>query len=95
MVRTATRYSVGNVVFVIAAVIAGIILLGILLVFAGANQANGLVDFILDLGRFFAAPFDDLFPKADPKQNMLVNWGIAALFYLAVGVLVGRFARRY
>ena len=93
MARTATRYSVGNVVLGVAGFIAGIIVLGILLVLAGANQANTIVDLILDIGRFFAAPFDDLFPQADPKENILVNWGIAALFYAAVGLLVARFAR--
>ncbi len=94
MARTATRYSVGNVVLGVTGAIAGIIVLGILLVLAGANQSNTIVDLVLDIGRFFAGPFDDLFPQADPKENILVNWGIAALFYAAVGLLVARFARR-
>lgn len=94
MARTATRTSVGNVVLIITGVIAAIIALGILLVLIGANPGNALVDLVLDVGRFFAQPFEDLFPNDDPKVNILVNWGIAALAYLLVGALIARLARR-
>ena len=94
MARTATRTSVGNVVLIITGVIAAIIALGILLVLIGANPSNAIVDLVLDVGRFFAQPFEDLFPNDDPKVNILVNWGIAALAYLLVGALIARLARR-
>ena len=41
--------------------IAGVVVAGIVLVLADANEENGLVDGILDVGRFFAAPFRRIF----------------------------------
>ncbi len=73
---TRTRYrSPGSIITAIAGLIAGIIVLGIILVLVDANQRNTIVDFILDIGRFFARPFEDLFPQDDPKENIVINWG--------------------
>ena len=92
---TRTRYrSPGGVITAIAGLIAGIIIVGIVLVLIKANQQNDIVDFILDIGRFFAKPFHDLFPQDDPRQDIVVNWGIAALAYLVVGAIIARLARR-
>jgi hypothetical protein len=82
------------VITTIAAIIAGIIVLGIVLVLIGANQRNTIVDLILDVGRFFTRPFRDLFPQDDPEQDVLVNWGIAAVAYLLVGAIIARIVRR-
>ena len=86
--------SPGSVITGIAAIIAGIIVLGIVLVLAEANPGNPLVDLVLDVGRFLTRPFRNLFPQDDPKQNVLVNWGIAALAYLLLGALIARVVRR-
>ena len=92
---TRTRYrSPASVITGIAAVIAGIIVLGIVLVLVNANQNNDIVDLILDIGRFFARPFEDLFPQADPKNDILLNWGIAAVAYLIIGAIIARIVRR-
>jgi hypothetical protein len=94
-VAVRTRYrSPGSVITGIAAIIAGIIVLGIVLVLIDANQRNTLVDLVLDVGRFFTRPFRDLFPQDDPEQNVLVNWGIAAVAYLLVGAIIARIVRR-
>ena len=77
---TRTRYrSPGGIITLIAGLIAGVIVLGIILVLIDANQRNTIVDFILDIGRFFVRPFRDLFPQDDPKENIVINWGIAAI----------------
>lgn len=92
---TRTRYrSPASVITGIAAIIAGIIVVGIILVLVKANQNNDLVDFVLDIGRFFARPFDDLFPQDDVREDILVNWGIAAIAYLVVGAIIARIVRR-
>ncbi len=92
---TRTRYrSPGSVITAIAGVIAAIIIIGIVLVLIKANQQNTIVDFVLDIGRFFTRPFHDLFPQDDPRQDILVNWGIAALAYLLLGAIIARLARR-
>ena len=92
-VRT-RNYGAASVVMTIATIIAGIIILGIVLVLIGANMQNTVVDFIMDIGRFFAKPFGDLFPQKSVKQNYVVNWGIAAIVYLVVGAILARIIRR-
>ena len=92
---TRTRYrSPAGVITGIASIIAGIIVVGIILVLVKANQNNDIVDLVLDIGRFFARPFQDLFPQDDPRQNILINWGIAAIAYLVIGAIIARIARR-
>lgn len=92
---TRTRYrSPGSVITAIAGVIAAIIIIGIVLVLIKANQQNDIVDFVLDLGRFFTKPFHDLFPRDNAREDIVINWGIAALAYLVVGAIIARLARR-
>jgi hypothetical protein len=94
-VVTRTRYrSPGSVIQTIAGVIAAIIIVGIVLVLMKANPNNDIVHFILTIGRFFARPFEDLFPRSNPRQDILLNWGIAAIVYLLVGAIIARLARR-
>ena len=94
MVARTRRRSPASVITTIAAIIAGIIVIGIVLVLVGANQNNDIVDLVLDIGRFFARPFADLFPQDDPENNILLNWGIAAIAYLIVGAIIARIVRR-
>ena len=92
---TRTRYrSPGSIITAIFGLIAGMIVLGIILVLVDANQRNTIVDFILDIGRFFVRPFQDLFPQDDPKENIVINWGIAALAYVLLGAIIARIVRR-
>jgi hypothetical protein len=82
------------VITTIAGVIAGVIILGIVLVLIKANPNNEIVNVILDVGRFLTTPFHNLFPQDNPRQDILVNWGIAAIAYLILGALLARLARR-
>ena len=92
---TRTRYrSPGSVITTIAGIVAGIIILGIVLVLVKANPNNEIVHFILDVARFLTTPFHGLFPQDNPRQDILVNWGIAAIAYLILGALIARLARR-
>jgi hypothetical protein len=94
-VAVRTRYrSPASVITGIAAFIAGVIIIGIVLVLIKANPNNTLVDLVLDVGRFFVRPFRDLFPQSDPRQDVLVNWGIAAIAYLLLGAIIARIVRR-
>jgi hypothetical protein len=92
---TRTRYGTGSVVMAIFGVIAFIIILGVLLVLVRANPNNPLVDLTLDIGRFFARPFRGLIAQDTAREEVLVNWTIAAIAYLAVGALISGFIRRF
>jgi hypothetical protein len=86
--------SVARVIELVTAALVGLIVLGIVLVLLEANRANDLVDLILDGGGFFVDPFDDVFTLDRHKTNVLVNWGLAALIYGALGGLIVRLLRR-
>jgi hypothetical protein len=94
-VVTRTRYrSPGSVITTIAGIVAAIIILGIVLVLIKANPNNEIVNVILEVGRFLTTPFHNLFPQDNARQDILVNWGIAAIVYLILGALLARLARR-
>ena len=87
-------WGVARLVSLVTAVIVGLIVLGIVLVLLEANRTNELVDLILDVGGFFVEPFDNIFTLDSRKANVVVNWGIGALIYGAVGALIIRLLQR-
>lgn len=68
--------------------IVGIIVLGILFYVLGANPANPVVSFVVGAAAFLVRPFRFIFVLADNRLQVAVNWGIGALVYLVVGILV-------
>lgn len=84
------RFGIARLVGTVAAIVAGIIVLGILLVVLGASRSNDLVGVALDAARWLAGPFDGLFSLSGRKLETGVNWGIAAAVYLLVGRLIAR-----
>ncbi|MBT2210784.1 MULTISPECIES: hypothetical protein [Actinomadura] len=62
--------------------------LGMLLTWADANPSNGVVDAVLDAGRWLATPFHDMFTRNDREEQLYINWTIAgAAYYLLARVL--------
>ena len=93
MVRTVTRYSAATVVLVITGVIALFIALAIVLILVDANTGNMIVNAIVTVGDFFTTPFQGMFPQDTAEREVVVNWGIGLLVYLAIGGLIARIAR--
>src|SRR5215211_3158647 len=87
-------WTLARLVTTIALVVAGIIVAGILLVVLEANRSNDLVNAVLDAARWLAGPFKSLFNIDNQKTEVAVNYGIAAVVYLAVGALIARLLRR-
>jgi uncharacterized protein YggT (Ycf19 family) len=94
MAVTTRNYGAARVITAIATIIAAVLLLDILLVWANANGNNDIVHFFMQVGSFFATPFKQLFTVRGHKQDILVNWGIAAVAYLVLGGLLARLSRR-
>jgi hypothetical protein len=67
-----------------------IILAGILLVVFKANPANGIVSEVRSWASSLAGPFDGMFSFRSANAALAVNWGIAGVVYLGVGVLIAR-----
>jgi len=83
--------ALARVVMVIATLIVALIVLAIVLRDVDANPANSVVKGIHDAANFFASPFNDLFKETGHyKRAITINWGVAAVLYLAAGILVSR-----
>jgi uncharacterized protein YggT (Ycf19 family) len=79
-----------RMVKLVATLVAGVIVLGILLHVFDANSSNALVSAVYDVCRPLVAPFKDLFNLKDAKAQIALNWGIAAAVYALVGALIAR-----
>jgi hypothetical protein len=85
---------VANVVRWIGLIFALILVVHILLTVGSANPANGITSFFADWAEPIALGFKDLFTPSDPKLLVLVNYGIAALFWLIVSSVLAKVIRR-
>ena len=88
------RLGVARVIRVITLVIVGLIVIGILLVVLEANASNGLVEIFLDIANFLVDPFKGIFDLDGRKLTVAVNWGLAAVVYGAIGMLIARLLAR-
>ena len=92
--RYRRRDSIDNglaaIIWIIAVIAAFFLIMHIILVIFEANPGNVLVDFIGDVANALAWVFKDLFTPDDAKLQVFLNFGLAALVYLALGRLVAR-----
>ena len=88
------RASIARAVILLTSAIALVLVVGILLVVLEANRSNELVQFVRDAASLLAGPFDGLFTLDSNKAEKAVNWGIAAVVWLALGRLIARFLVR-
>ena len=80
----------GSWIQAIAIAVAVIIGIGILFVLIDANPRNDIVDLVNRIAGWLATPFADLLTISDSKTRQIANWGLAAIVYLLLGMLVGR-----
>lgn len=88
---TAAGWGIASLIWLIAVVIALILVLHIVLVFVEANPNNDVVAFINDAARNLAWVFRGLFDVDNEKLQVLLNYGVAALVYLGLARLIGAF----
>lgn len=72
---------------------AAVLTIHVVLTVFGANPENGITRFFETWARPLALGFDNLFTIADPQFAVLVNYGVAALFWLFVTSLAIRILR--
>lgn len=87
------RAWVAKLVMTAALLVALVLGLGALAVGFGANEHNVLVSALVSAGRWLDGPFGDLFTFPDHVKQLLVNWVIAAVAYLALGGILSRLIR--
>ena len=88
------RYAAARAIRLIGAVIAGIIVLGIVLKVLDANAGNAIVGAVLDVARWLVGPFRTLFTPDGADLRVIVNWGIAAIVYYAIAHVIARLLAR-
>jgi hypothetical protein len=93
--RVVSRYNTAvRVVTTIGAVLAFIEVLYIIMVLAGANAANGFFQFIKSLAVPLALFFPGLFPVHNPDLAVILDYGLAAVFWLVITGIIARIIAR-
>lgn len=87
------RTSLARLIWLLALLAALTLGTGALLVTLKANPDNVLVSAVVGAAEFLDGPFADVFTFADRAQQVLVNWGLAALAYLIAGGVLARLVR--
>jgi hypothetical protein len=82
------------VVVIIAGVVAAILALHIVFVLVSANGGNAIVSWVAHAADTLSWVFKDLFTPSNQDVRTLLNYGVPALVYLALGNLVARLVHR-
>lgn len=77
------------------AVFALIEVIYILLILFSANAGNAFFRFIQSLAEPLALFWPGLFPIDNPQLSVIVNYGLAAVFWLVVAGLLARLVGRW
>jgi hypothetical protein len=75
-------------------IFATILVLHVIFEIGEANTVNGIVSFVTAWAKPLSLGFKDLFQPSDPKLSVLVNYGIAAIFWLIVSAVLAKVVRR-
>ncbi|WP_028662608.1 hypothetical protein [Saccharomonospora iraqiensis] len=70
-----------------------VLVLHVVFVVGEANPDNGIVSFVADAAERLALGFEDMFVPDDPQLAVLLNHGLAAVFWLVASSLVTRIIR--
>lgn len=71
-----------------------VLVVHVLLTVGGANPDNVITRFFDGTAQPLSLAFADLFTPADPKLRVLVNYGLAAVFWLIVSGVAARLIRK-
>lgn len=92
--RTRVAGGLASLVAVVATLVAVVLVLHVIFVVFSANPDNSIVVFVRDISDSLVWKFQNLFQPDSLKEQVLVNYGLAALVYLVVGRIVARIVRR-
>lgn len=92
--RTRIVSVVAGVVGWVGLLIAVVLVAHVLLTVGGANPSNSITTTVATWADRFALGFRDLFTPEDAKLRVLVNYGVAAVFWLIVRSLAVKLVRR-
>lgn len=93
-VRHRVVNAVAWVISLVTTVLVLVLAVHIVFVAFEANTANELVKTVGEWANDLAWQFKDVFQPANPKWEVAVNYGLAALVYLVIGRIVVSLVRR-
>lgn len=79
----------------VGTLIAVVHVLRVVLTLGGANPANGITQSVTEWSDQLSVGFADLFTPADPQLAVLLNYGIAAIFWLIITSIAVRILRAF
>jgi hypothetical protein len=79
---------VNTVISIVCGIFAAVLAIHILLVIGDANPDNAFARFITDWAGGITLGLDNLFTPADENLQVLLNEGLAALLWLAIGAVL-------
>jgi hypothetical protein len=85
---------VANVLRWIGILFALVLVVHVLLTVGEANPANGITRFFARVADPLALAFKNLFTPESASLRVLVNYGLAAVFWLVVSAVLSRLVRR-
>jgi hypothetical protein len=85
---------IAGIVRWVGLIFAVILVLHIIFTVGSANADNGIVSWVHSWADGLSIGFKDLFEPNDAKLRVLVNYGIAAVFWLIVSAIVAKLIRR-
>ncbi|MGW6448927.1 hypothetical protein [Lentzea sp. NPDC055074] len=74
--------------------LAVVLVVHVVLTVGGANPGNVITSTVASVAEPTALAFKDLFSPSDAKLRVIVNFGLAALFWLGVRAIVLKLVRR-
>ncbi len=99
--RTSVRETRARIVGILATairvvgwVIVVVLVAHVALQLGDANPANGITTFAQSWANRLELGFRDLFTPADARVRLVVNYGLAALFWLVATSVLARLVRR-
>lgn len=96
-VGTTARRGAGllaSVLRVVGLLIVAVLVVFIVLTLLDANFANTFAAAVRDLAAYFDLGLSNLFLPANPKIGVVLNYGVAAIVWYAITVVVVRLVRR-
>lgn len=86
---------IAGLVSLLGMVVAFVIAIGIALVVLDARETNDIVSTWLDVSRWLTDPFHGIFDLERGKEELqtAINWGLAAVVYLVIAMVVARLLR--
>ncbi|MQA17113.1 MAG: hypothetical protein GEV09_24170 [Pseudonocardiaceae bacterium] len=93
-VRTKGIGWLATAVKLVCTVAAIILAAHVVLTVGGANPDNGITEFVGSWAQYLALGFQDLFTPEGERTRVLVNYGIAAIFWVVVGAVASGLLRR-